>query len=205
MSINGHQLAQCIRRRTTLGLLSCFALGIAVAACSSPTTSVPASADAGSADSVDGGQRSSDAGGGSDASNTAAGEKPYCDALASRSACPNGAVTCEAPGKCIYGLMSAAAAPIYTQCLAAPSCKNEDTCLREAALSVGGMAATTYESDCQARYSACGKSFPEDACAPDLFAFDGGAAVQACLTKPCEEIGECMSSLDVVKAIAACK
>lgn len=205
MTIKGHQQGDCTRRRTTIGVLSSFAIAMSLAACDEPTTSSPAPGDAGIADSATGGdaanQTSSD-GGGQSAAETAQ-EKAYCDALASRSACPNEeALPCDPEGKCIYGrAMLASAAAVYRQCIAAPSCKTDDLCIYEAAVSVGGTAATTYANDCQARRSACANSFSEEDCAPILFAFDSGAAAQACLAKACDEVGTCIRNVaDALKA-----
>jgi hypothetical protein len=137
----------------------------------------------------------------------AAQEKLICDALASRSACPDGAVECEDDIKCIYGrLMLPEAASAYASCRAAPSCKGDDECVVEAGRAAGGSAADTYASDCAARSTACAGAFEDDFCSPALFAYPGaGPGAQACLAKPCAEIEDCIKSLQALEDIAACK
>lgn len=138
---------------------------------------------------------------------TSSQEKLICDALASRSACPDGAVACEADIKCIYGrLMLPKAASTYASCRAAPSCESDDKCVVEAARAVGGGAADTYASDCEARLTECSDAFKDDFCSPALFAYPGaGTGAQACLAEACAEISTCMTDLQAVKDIAACK
>ena len=79
-------------------------------------------------------------------------EKMICDALASRSACPGGALECSAEAKCIYGrVMLPAAASAWVACRSAPSCKKDDECVAAAGTAVGGAAADKYGTDCLAR------------------------------------------------------
>jgi hypothetical protein len=140
---------------------------------------------------------------------TAAGnqEKMICDALASRSACPDGALTCEEDAKCIYGrVMLPAAASAYASCRGAPSCKGDDECVANAGRAVGGAAADKYATDCLARLKACPDSFRDDYCTPGVFAYPGsGPGAVECIAKPCDQIFKCFDSLQAIKDIAACK
>ncbi len=140
-------------------------------------------------------------------SDAAAQEQLICDALASRSACSGGAIACTDDVKCIYGqVMLPDAAAAFASCRGAPSCKSDDACGDAAGWSVGGAAATQYTTDCVARRSACSNSFGDDYCGVILFAYPGAAAgAQACLAQPCNDIAACMSQLQAVKDIAACK
>jgi hypothetical protein len=93
---------------------------------------------------------------------------------------------------------------IYVVCHGAPSCKSEDECLREAGLSVGGTAATEYESACKAKRTACPNSLDNDVCTAAAFAYTGlGSKAAACLTKSCAELPACFQA--AVKPITDCK
>jgi hypothetical protein len=134
-------------------------------------------------------------------------EKLICDALASRAACPGGAVACSASTKCIYGkVMLPAAAEAYASCRGAPSCKGDDFCVAKAGQAVGGTASMQYATDCVSRRAACSNSFDEDLCTPAAFAYPNlGAGAQTCLTKDCAQIQSCMEGLQAIKDIEACK
>lgn len=207
-----------LRNAVSLTFAAALATAFAVAACgeSDPPASTP-SADASStpdaATSTDSATASDSATGTDSAASSDAPadagsqEALICNALASRSACPGGALPCEEDAKCIYGrLMLPAAAQSYATCRSAPSCKGDDRCVAEAGLAVGGAAATKYVQDCSARRTACNGGFADDYCAPAFFAFDGaGPGAQACLVKACGEIQACIMDLKALKDIAACK
>ena len=206
-----------LRNALSLAFAAALASALAVAACgesdppATPNTDAGATTDA--ATSTDSATASDTATGTDSATpsdaraDAGSQEALVCDALASRSACPGGALPCEADAKCIYGrLMLPAAAQSYAACRSAPSCKGDDRCVAEAGLAVGGNAATKYVQDCSARRTACNGGFADDFCDPAFFAFDGaGPGAQACLVEACGEIQACIEDLKALKDIAACK
>jgi hypothetical protein len=130
-----------------------------------------------------------------------------CDAYASRSACPNGAIPCDDGVKCIFGkVMLPAAATSFAACRAAPSCKGEDLCVVEAGAAVGGAAATQYTNDCVARRTGCANAFDGELCSPAVFAYpNAGPGAQGCLAQACDQIETCIENLQAIKDIQACK
>ena len=134
-------------------------------------------------------------------------EKAYCDALATRSACPGGAEPCGEDGKCIYGrLMLPNVFEAYARCRSAPSCRSDDDCLGDAILAAEGTAVTRFRDDCLAKRSACGNGFNADRCAPGFLGYSCGESdAKACLALACDRIEACLKELPILKAIAACK
>lgn len=143
---------------------------------------------------IDAGQSIPDSG--KDSGPTTAAEI-YCAAVASHATCAGQTPsTCDESGKCIFGKMLPESAVEYSNCHSAPSCKSQDTCVIAAGKLAGGSAATQFATDCANRLTACPKAFDDENCNEAPFAWPGiGAAAQACLAKPCEEIDACMKSL----------
>jgi hypothetical protein len=218
-----HAFLARARSARSLAFVLPLTLGLVVFACGgssgdSPPPAGDAATDAATETSTsapgDGGQETQDAANDAPSSNdsgsdadTSSQEKLICDAFASRSACPGGALPCDDDVKCIYGkVMLPEAAKSFAACRGAPSCKGDDLCVDEAGKSVGGAAASKYTTDCLARHTACSNGFKDDLCAPALFAYpNAGAGAQACLTKDCAQIESCIESLQAIKDIAACK
>lgn len=134
--------------------------------------------------------------GGSDAGKLTQSEA-YCAAYASHGTCPNQTPSaCRESDKCIFGKMSPAAASAFNDCYAAPSCKSQDACMVIAGKAIADPGASKFITDCKARYTSCGGGFDDENCSETPFAWPGiGAAAQACVEKPCGEIGPCMQAL----------
>lgn len=188
-----------------------------IAACSDPANGTDASTtDAQATDSsttTGDAQSTNDASTGTDASPGDAGgltpaEKKICDARASHETCP-GASTgqgCDESTKCLYGrIMEPAAVDAYATCYASPSCKGDDDCILSAGFAAGGQASNDYAVACEKKSVECGSDFPsKELCTPAAFAYTGvGAALTACLAKPCADQKACFAA--AVKPIVDCK
>lgn len=203
---------------TTFALALGFGGASSLVACSDPATSADAStsdaqATSDSSTTTTDAQTTNDSSTGTDASTGDAGgltaaEKKICDARASHETC-TGASTgqgCDESTKCLYArIAEPAAVDAYAACYASPSCKGDDACIELAGETVGGRAATAYTTACGDKATACGADFPsKEFCTPAVYAYAGvGAAVTACLAKPCADQKACFAA--AVKPIVDCK
>jgi hypothetical protein len=139
-----------------------------------------------------------DAGGSDGSDGKASAEDKFCQAAASRAACPNGPVTCRESDKCQFARnTSAAAFDVFVKCWGGPGCGGEDACLAQAGEAVGGQSARDYVSACLEKVAECRGGFDDDYCSAGLYAYAGaGAAAAACLTKPCAEQGTCLEAVE---------
>jgi hypothetical protein len=179
-------------------------------ACSGKTVEVPASSS--SSGSSSGGSSSGggrDGGAAGDAS-IADQERVLCDAYASTVNCPNrpAPLSCDDSDKCYFVTnMTPEGTSAYAACRAAPSCKGEDLCIREAGLAVGGDAAKRWETACTDRRATCGRdAFDDDFCTAGLFAYRGNTAgIVKCLEESCDGIEKCFVQSDLLQALQRCK
>lgn len=134
----------------------------------------------------------------------------YCAELKARTErCDAGtfdAANCASQLTCYQTIVRAEERNALLGCFATRACTvSDDKCVADASAKYAtDPTVTSFVKGCTDRRAACSNGFADDYCGGDfgLFTDEVRAKIQACLSKPCGEIGACF---DAVVVAAGCK